>query len=181
MVSDNCHLTKIAYALADNADFNIEGVAQSLMPLAEQIERRRDDERRTRCRSDGFDRDDRLPGASGQNHHAALIKPAPCCDGLILIIIELNFRSWLKVKPSWVVMTGAVSKRNFPLSQPEDGVAVTISFRPPGADSLIQDETRRGHLSSLANRSVESVQQQRALIEGEGCHINPTFVSIVTY
>jgi hypothetical protein len=33
----------------------------------------------------------------------------------------------------------------------------------------------------LANRSVESVQQQRAMIEGEGYHISPTFVSIVTY
>jgi hypothetical protein len=158
MVSDNRHLTKIIYALADKADFNVKGVAQSLMPLAEQIERRRDDERRTRCRSDGFDRDDRLPGAGGQNDYAALIKPSPCRDGLILIIIELNFRSWLKVKPSWVVMTGAVSKRNFSLSQPEDGVAVTMSFRPPGADSLIHDETwdetRWGCLSSLANRPV---------------------------
>src|SRR5215475_8977621 len=117
MVSDNRHLTKITHALADKADFNVECVAQSLMPLAEQIERRRDDERRTRCRSDGFDRDYCLSGAGGQNHYAALIKPSPCRGGLILIIIELNFRSWLKVKPSWVVMTGAVSKRNSPFSQ----------------------------------------------------------------
>src|SRR5262245_19493200 len=121
MVSDNRYLTKIVYALADKADFNVESVAQSLMPLAEQIERRRDDESRTRCRSDGFDRDDRLPGAGWQNHYAALIHPSPCRDGLILIIIELNFRSWLKAQPSWVVMTGAVGKRDFPLSQPEDG------------------------------------------------------------
>src|SRR5262252_11199577 len=108
MVSDNRHLTKIVYALADKADFNVEGVDQSLMPLAEQIERRRDDERRTRCRSDGFERDDRLPGPCWQDHYAALIHPPPGRDGLLLIIVELNFSSRLKMKLLWVVMTGAV-------------------------------------------------------------------------
>src|SRR5262249_15707670 len=128
MVSDNCHLTKIAYALADNADFNIEGVAQSLMPLAKQIERRRDDERRTRCRSNGFERDDRLPGAGGQDHYAALIHPPPGRDSLLLIIVELNFSSQLKTKPLGIELTGGVGKRKFPASQAEDGVTVMISF-----------------------------------------------------
>src|SRR5262245_18313858 len=174
-------MTKLTHALADKADLDVEGVDQSLMPLDEQIERRRDYERRTRRRSDSFERDDRLPGAGGQDQYAALIHPPPCRDGLLLIIVELNFSSWLKMKLLWVVLTGAVGKRNFPPSQPEDGVAVMISFRPPGADPLIHDETWdetwRRRLSGLANSLVKSVQEQRALIEGEGCHITPPLTS----
>src|SRR5262245_58728286 len=119
------------------------------MPLAEQIERRRDYQRRTRRRSDGFERNHRLSSPGRQDHYAALIHPPPGGNGLLLIIVELNFSSRLKTKSLWIVLTGMVGKRNFPPTKPEYGIAVTISFRSPGADPLIQDKTRRRHLNSM--------------------------------
>ena len=61
----------VVLAAADEADGRAEGRAQQVVPLAHEIERRRDDQRAAPLGVDRHARDVRLAGAGRQHDHAA--------------------------------------------------------------------------------------------------------------
>src|SRR5262249_23949281 len=119
--------------------------------------------RRALRHANGFERDNCFSGAGGQDHDAALIRPLPGQHGLTLIVEEPQRCDRLEAELVRIVLPGSVGERNFLTPQPEDSLAVAEPFRAPTADPLSPDESGRTHL-------VKSIQQQRALIEGESGH-----------
>ncbi len=132
---------QVEVAAAEQADRHVEGHRQLAVPLVEQVDGRRDDQRRAGGALDGEDREERLAGAGGQDHNAATPLPDPGFQALTLVgerVATDAQRPGRRLEDARPVLVGDAMT-----PQMLDQSAITAALGPVGAGALVETATRQ--------------------------------------
>ena len=137
----------VVLAAADDADRAAEGGAEQVVPLADEIERRRDDERAAPLVVDGQERDVGLAGARRQDDDAAAAMRAPRRERLGLVrprlAVDASARGELRVAARSVVVRDLRGdERAHDVGVRDRGGAVAPGARVPRAGGRCADSVR---------------------------------------